>query len=67
MLKVLKIYYMSNRLIKNQTRRRANMKKPSLRRQHAMFCGVHLRGASTNMDTPLGYGETHLSTNRKEL
>jgi hypothetical protein len=32
-----------------------------------MFCGEHLRGASTNMENPLGDGELYSSTSRKEL
>jgi hypothetical protein len=27
-----------------------------------MFCGKHLRDASTNMENPLGHGELHSST-----
>jgi hypothetical protein len=33
----------------------------------AMLCGEHLRGASTNMENPLGHEELHSSTNRNEL
>jgi hypothetical protein len=32
-----------------------------------MFYGEHLRGASTNIENPLGHGELHSSTNTKEL
>jgi hypothetical protein len=32
-----------------------------------MFYGEHLRGASTNMENPLGHGALQSSTNRKEL
>jgi hypothetical protein len=30
-----------------------------------MFCGEHLRGASTNVENPLGHGELHSSTNKR--
>jgi hypothetical protein len=71
--KVFKIYYLSSRLIKNQMRRRMKMKSHSdanMQQGHwtfgctAVFCGEHLRGASTNMKNPLEHGELHSLKNR---